>query len=45
MQVLPGTGIVALVGERPPVPDKVPEPIMVFLNAATGATNEVSLWR
>lgn len=44
-QVLPGADSIALIGERPPVPDKVPEPILVLINTASGATNTVSLWR
>lgn len=44
-QALPGSDLILLVGERPPVPDKVPEPILVWVNAATGSTNTVSLWR
>lgn len=44
-QVLPGADCIALIGERPPVPNKVPEPILVLVNPATGATNTVSLWR
>lgn len=44
-QVLPGESIIALKGERPPVPNKVSEPILVLVNSATGATNTVSLWR
>jgi hypothetical protein len=44
-QVLPGADIIALVGERTPVPNKVPEPVIVFINTDTGATNTVSLWR
>lgn len=44
-QVLPGTDSVALIGERPPVPNKVPEPILVLVNIATGATSTISLWR
>ncbi|MBN9692363.1 MAG: hypothetical protein J0M24_19110 [Verrucomicrobia bacterium] len=44
-QVLPGTEVIALIGERPPIPNKVPEPILVLVNVATGSTNSVSLWR
>jgi hypothetical protein len=44
-QVLPGSDFIAVIGERPPIPDKVPEPILVLVNAATGSTNTVSLWR
>ena len=44
-QILPGATAVAFIGERPPVPDKVSEPILVVVNTATGAANTVSLWR
>lgn len=44
-QVLPGTATIALIGERPPVPNQVPEPILVLIDATIGATNTVSLWR
>jgi hypothetical protein len=44
-QVLPGAEVIALIGERPPIPNKVPEPILVLVNVATGSTNTVSLWR
>jgi hypothetical protein len=44
-QVLPGADSIALIGERPPVPNKVPEPILVLVSVATGSTNTVSLWR
>lgn len=44
-QVLPGTDTIALIGDRPPVPNKVSEPILVLVNTTTGATNTVSLWR
>ncbi|HMP84899.1 MAG TPA: hypothetical protein PKA41_19580 [Verrucomicrobiota bacterium] len=44
-QVLPGADSIALIGERPPVPNKVSEPILVLVNTATGTTSTVSLWR
>lgn len=44
-QVLPGAEIIALIGERPPVPNKVSEPILVLINIASGTTNTISLWR
>lgn len=43
-QILPGEGSVALVGKRPRVPDKLPEPILVVLNLGSGATVTHSLW-
>ncbi len=42
-QVLPGTNTILLKGERTPVPNKVPEPILVLINTTTGAANTVSL--
>ncbi len=44
-QVLPGADRIALIGERPPLPNQVSEPILVLINTTTGATNTVSLWR
>lgn len=44
-QILPDTNLVALIGERPSISNKLPEPILVFVNTTTGATNTVSLWR
>lgn len=44
-QVLPGDKTIVLKGDRTPVPGKVPEPIAVLVDVATGAVREVSLWR
>ncbi len=44
-QVLPGSDVIALIGERPPVPNKVSEPILVLLNAMNGEIKTVTLWR
>lgn len=44
-QVLPGVDSIVLIGERPRVPNKVPEPILVLINVESGETNTVSLWR
>ena len=44
-QVLPGADCIALIGERPPVPNRVPEPILVLINLTTGTPNTISLWR
>ncbi|MFO1502076.1 MAG: hypothetical protein U1G07_27505 [Verrucomicrobiota bacterium] len=44
-QVLPDNATVVLIGERPPVPNKVSEPILVLIDTTTGATDTVSLWR
>lgn len=44
-QVLPGTHSSAFVGTRPPVPDKVPEPVLVLVEHATGRLTVRSLWQ
>ncbi len=44
-QVLPGEEVIALIGERPAVPNKVSEPILVLINNGTGQTQTNSLWR
>jgi len=44
-QILPHSNIVAFIGDRPAVPNKLPETILVLLNTTTGVTNTVSLWR
>lgn len=43
-QVLPDPQTPALIGERPRVPDKVSEPILVIMDAATGGLTTHSLW-
>jgi hypothetical protein len=43
-QVLPDRSVVAFIGTRPRVPDKVPEPILTLVENATGAVTERSLW-
>jgi len=44
-QILPGEGSTAFVGTRPPVPNKVSEPLLVIVDHATGAVRTESLWR
>lgn len=44
-QVLPGNDTIALIGERPPAPNKVPEPILVLIDTSSGTVCTVSLWR
>ncbi|MBL0034189.1 MAG: hypothetical protein IPP26_00225 [Flavobacteriales bacterium] len=44
-QILPGETAMAFVGTRPPVPDKVSEPLLVIVDNATGAMVTHSLWR
>jgi len=44
-QVLPGNEAYAFVGTRPPIPDKLSEPLVVMVNNATGEVGTHSLWR
>lgn len=44
-QVLPGTNSIVLKGDRTPVPNKVPEPILVMVDVETGALTTLSLWQ
>ena len=44
-QFLPDEHKLAFIGTRPPVPGKVPEPILVFVNTRTGTATTHSLWR
>ena len=44
-QIMPGTPFVAFIGTRPPVPGKVPEPILVVVNSETGGVTTTSPWK
>lgn len=44
-QILPGKDSFAFVGTRPPVPDKVSEPLLVIMDNATGKARTISLWQ
>ncbi|MBP7950565.1 MAG: hypothetical protein KA004_13010 [Verrucomicrobiales bacterium] len=44
-QILPDARFVAFVGTRPPVPEKVSEPILVIVETSTGALSTSSLWQ
>lgn len=44
-QILPGEDIIAFVGERLPVPNKVSEPLIVLVDAHTGKLTTHTLWR
>lgn len=44
-QILPDTRFPAFIGTRPPVPNKVPEPIVVVLDAQSGAHTTSTLWK
>lgn len=44
-QVLPDPRVTVFVGTRLPVPDKVSEPLLVFVDTATGKISTVSLWQ
>lgn len=44
LDVLPDAAWPAFVGERPRIPDKVPEPILVVVDASSGRVKTHSLW-
>jgi hypothetical protein len=44
-QILPGEDVVAFVGERPPIPDKLSEPLIVLVDTQTGKLTTHTLWR
>jgi len=44
-QILPGEDVLAFVGTRPPVPDKLSEPFVVLVETKTGKVSTQSLWR
>lgn len=44
-QILPGREAFAFVGTRPPVPNKLSEPLVVIVDNATGKLTAYSLWR
>ena len=44
-QILPGKDSFAFVGTRPPVPDKLSEPLLVIVENRTGAVVTHSLWQ
>ncbi|MBL8696460.1 MAG: hypothetical protein JNJ88_20350 [Planctomycetes bacterium] len=44
-QILPSTDYVAFIGNRPPIPDKVSEPLIVLVNVRTGKHHTHSLAR
>jgi hypothetical protein len=44
-QILPGQEVLAFVGTRAPVPDKLSEPLVVLVDTATGKATSHSLWR
>ncbi len=44
LDILPDPEWPALVGERPRIPDKLPEPILVTIDARSGKTRTHSLW-
>lgn len=43
--ILPGTEAFAFVGTRPPIPNKLSEPLVVLVDNATGKPTTHSLWR
>ncbi len=44
-QILPGKGSFAFVGTRPPIPDKLSEPLLVIVDNSSGEARTVSLWQ
>lgn len=44
-QILPGQDVLAFVGSRPPIPDKLSEPLIALVDAKTGKLTSHSLWR
>lgn len=44
-QILPGVDSTAFVGTRPPIPDKVSEPILVIVQHGSGQARTISLWQ
>lgn len=44
-QILPDARFMAFIGTRPPVPDKLSEPILVVVDTRSGAASTVSLWQ
>jgi len=44
-QILPNDRFIAFTGTRPPIPDKVSEPILVIVDNQSGTTSAVSLWQ
>lgn len=44
-QILPGKDSFAFVGTRPPVPDKLSEPLLVIVQNGTGKMDTHSLWQ
>lgn len=44
-QILPDAKTIVFVGTRLPIPDKVSEPLLVFVDTQTGKVSTVSLWQ
>ncbi|MEO7412185.1 MAG: hypothetical protein ABIZ81_02415 [Opitutaceae bacterium] len=44
-QILPDARNVAFIGTRPPVPDKLSEPILVIVDNPSGAVSTTTLWK
>jgi hypothetical protein len=44
-QVLPDTRFIAFIGPRPPVPNRLSEPILVIINTQSGTQSIRSLWK
>jgi hypothetical protein len=44
-QILPGEHVLAFIGTRPPVPNKLSEPLIVLVDSKSGKLTTQSLWR
>lgn len=44
-QILPDAHFIAFIGPRPPIPDKVSEPILVSIDTRSGAQTTSTLWK
>jgi hypothetical protein len=45
LQILPDARFAGFIGTRPPVPDKVSEPILVVVDTQSGSVSTSSLWK
>jgi hypothetical protein len=43
-QILPDAQSIALIGKKPRIPDKVPEPVLAIVNNRSGSVSSRSLW-
>lgn len=43
-QILPGSDVLAVAGTKPPIPDKLSEPLLMLIDIKTGQASTHSLW-